>query len=190
MAVAYLHNRRPSAIIHRDIKPSNVLITRSGVAKLTDFGLSRVVADMSKHAGETFLVTPAGLRSGRKSPQDVPLSPKVKRDSSGGDKYDKTSVVGTFPYAAPESNLRTYDCKVDIYSCAVTFYELFEQTRFDDEMGFGYAMTPNKVAKLITKMGFKSPTDRPTALELIDAFQATKLAKTPAFNSGCNCNIS
>lgn len=41
-ALAYLHNRKPSSIIHRDIKPTNVLITKSGVAKLTDFGLSRI----------------------------------------------------------------------------------------------------------------------------------------------------
>ena len=46
-ALAYLHNRKPSSIIHRDIKPTNVLITKSGVAKLTDFGLSRVLGSSS-----------------------------------------------------------------------------------------------------------------------------------------------
>lgn len=51
-ALAYLHNRKPSSIIHRDIKPTNVLMTKSGVAKLTDFGLGRLMGqDNSKHSG-------------------------------------------------------------------------------------------------------------------------------------------
>ena len=54
-ALAYLHNRKPSSIIHRDIKPTNVLMTRSGMAKLTDFGLGKLMSgeDGSKHSGQS-----------------------------------------------------------------------------------------------------------------------------------------
>jgi len=56
-AVAYAHR---NLVIHRDIKPSNILVTESGVAKLLDFGIARLLDDEDDRTktGSHFL-TPA-----------------------------------------------------------------------------------------------------------------------------------
>src|SRR6266550_8604629 len=47
-ALAHAHLRN---LIHRDVKPKNILLTKEGIAKLTDLGLARAMDD--KEAAET-----------------------------------------------------------------------------------------------------------------------------------------
>jgi serine/threonine-protein kinase len=47
-ALAATHALR---IVHRDVKPANLLIRRDGLAKLTDFGIARLPADVARTSG-------------------------------------------------------------------------------------------------------------------------------------------
>lgn len=53
----YLHNRNPEIVLHRDLKPENILINIHGEAKISDFGISKLVNSetcnsFSGHTGE------------------------------------------------------------------------------------------------------------------------------------------
>jgi serine/threonine protein kinase len=65
-ALAWAHNfvaedGQPRHIVHRDLKPANILLSRSGLPKVADFGLARVVG--STHTTTTGVVrgTPSYL---------------------------------------------------------------------------------------------------------------------------------
>ncbi|TMW66838.1 hypothetical protein Poli38472_011954 [Pythium oligandrum] len=49
-ALTYLHSLRP-IVLHRDLKSKNILLNAEFDAKLTDFGVSREIADMTMTAG-------------------------------------------------------------------------------------------------------------------------------------------
>lgn len=54
----YLHNRQPQSVMHRDLKPENILISKCGDAKISDFGISKImtatstIEEMIQHSGE------------------------------------------------------------------------------------------------------------------------------------------
>lgn len=61
----YLHEEAPTPIIHRDLKSSNVLLSSTGVLKITDFGLARAHAHTTRMsaAGTFAWMSPEVIRS-------------------------------------------------------------------------------------------------------------------------------
>ncbi|KAG0590020.1 hypothetical protein KC19_1G064800 [Ceratodon purpureus] len=63
-AIEYLHNKCSPAVIHRDIKSNNILLTENLVAKVADFGLSKLRAsdqEVATHVTTVVKGTPGYL---------------------------------------------------------------------------------------------------------------------------------
>ena len=95
--LSFAHQR---GVIHRDIKPSNIMLTRAGVAKLTDFGIARALGSARLTRTGTAVGTPVYM-----SPEQIhgkKLDCRADIYSMGITLYEM--VTGHVPFDRPKGS--------------------------------------------------------------------------------------
>ena len=101
-----MHYAHEHGVLHRDLKPANVLLTKSGIPKVTDFGLAKRLQDVGDSASTrtgTIMGTPSYMSPEQASGNVRELGPATDQYSLGAMLYE--FLTGRPPFLAASRNL-------------------------------------------------------------------------------------
>jgi eukaryotic-like serine/threonine-protein kinase len=151
---AALDAAHAAGIVHRDVKPANVLLGDDGTVKITDFGISRAVGDVTVTATGMLAGTPAYLAPEVAKGQEPTAASDVF--SLGSTLY--TAVEGHSPFGLGENTLAL------LYAVAAGKVDPPRQA--------------GPLTALLMRLLRADPVERPTMVEARDALAAVAAGRT------------
>ena len=165
--LAYLHNHNPP-VIHRDLTATNILLNSSLLAKITDFGNSRLVDVTPDQLAKTMTRAPGTLAY---LPPEA-LNPKPKYDA----KLDSFSyghlALYTMAQVFPMPSAPTFldpETNTVIGRSEVERREQFLQSM--ETLESGDSTVCDSIKRLITDCLCNDPTKRPFSLQILRSMQ-------------------
>ncbi len=160
-ALAFAHGQ---GLVHRDVKPQNVLLNDEGRAKVTDFGIARVLDAVGRTEAGTVLGTSHYIAPEQARGEQIDAQTDIY--SFGVVLYEL--LTGELPY--PGDNFLTVAMKHVNEPIPIVL------DRRPD--------TPLRLASLIERCMAKAPADRPTSMDEVVAELEACLAELDAKDGG------